>query len=221
MCTTDGPCARSVFSWPRAARRSDAGPCPFGFTRASAAEQARARAAFLVAARSGSRSRRPSELARAVRIRPDPPRPRARRLDCAAVHDAGMEDVQITTHEVLLPRPLEVSVEMTRRRLAGLDARRSRWRAGPDTSLRSSELLPVSRLSPRQEKSPRRWSTPATAHPLTTTGWRATASTSAAASSSCATPGRIATADSRPLTAQQRGAAGDPDVPDPADDGLR
>ena len=44
-------------------------------------------------------------------------------LDRAAIPEAGLDDVRITTHEVLLPRPLEVSVEMTQPHLAGGDAR--------------------------------------------------------------------------------------------------
>jgi N-acetylated-alpha-linked acidic dipeptidase len=91
-------------------------PVPLGFTRASAREQ-HALERRLIDRADPSRTR---EVHRELTRTPHPAGSRRGRelVDWIAKQysAAGLEDVQITTHEVLLPRPLEVSVGMTRPR---------------------------------------------------------------------------------------------------------
>ena len=88
--------------------------------------------------------------------------------------DAGLEDVQITTHEVLLPWPEEVSVEMIAPRPWRASMREEPIPGDPDTAI-SDPVAAGSRITPTPPPatSRRRWSTPAAASPPTTTGWRA------------------------------------------------
>ena len=93
---------------------SRSGPPPFGFTRASAPAQHAVERA-LIDRVDPSRIR---ELHRELTRLPHPAGS-ARDRELATwvsehYREAGLEDVRLTTHDVLLPRPLEISVEMTR-----------------------------------------------------------------------------------------------------------
>ena len=86
---------------------------PFGFTRSGAASQLALESRFL-ALPDAARIR---DAHRVLTRSPHPAgSPRDRELAdwVAGVYaEAGMQDVRIVTHEVMLPQPVEVSVEMT------------------------------------------------------------------------------------------------------------
>ena len=85
---------------------------PFGFMRSSARAQLALEKRFLAE----PDAERIRQLHRELTRKPHPAgSPRDRELaEWTAKHfaDAGMQDVQIVTHEVMLPRPIEVSVEI-------------------------------------------------------------------------------------------------------------
>ena len=114
------------------------GAIPPGFSRASAEAQRALEQRVIERADSG----RVRELHRELTRLPHPAGSiRDRQLAgwiARQYTEAGLDDVRITTHEVLLPRPLEVSVEMTqphtwRAEMRGLGppSRRQGMSAGP------------------------------------------------------------------------------------------
>ena len=113
---------------------SRSGPPPFGFTRTSAPAQHAVERA-LIDRVDPSRIR---ELHRELTRLPHPAgSPRDRELAAwVAEHyrEAGLEDVQLTTHDVLLPQPLEIAVEMVRPHTWRADLRDGAT-ATPDTGL--------------------------------------------------------------------------------------
>jgi N-acetylated-alpha-linked acidic dipeptidase len=88
------------------------GAVPFGFSESSAREQLAWERRFL----SQPDPERLRQAHRELTRRPHPAgSPRDRELaawTARAFSDAGMEDVRILTHDVMLPRPLEISVEV-------------------------------------------------------------------------------------------------------------
>ena len=125
----------------------------------------------------------------------------------------GLEDVEVTTHEVLLPWPEEVDVEMTSpTALARVDARGSDPGGSVHADLDRRRPGFRTTRTPRPARSPRRSSTRAAAIRPTTTRL---------ARRGIDIRGKIALVrysvpysyrGFKALTAQQRGAAGDPDL---------
>jgi N-acetylated-alpha-linked acidic dipeptidase len=113
---------------------SRSAPPPFGFTRTSAPAQHAVERA-LIGRVDPSRIR---ELHRELTRLPHPAgSPRDRELATwVSEHyrEAGLEDVRLTTHDVLLPMPLEIAVEMSRPRAWSADLRDGAATT-PDTGL--------------------------------------------------------------------------------------
>jgi N-acetylated-alpha-linked acidic dipeptidase len=115
---------------------------PFGFTPESARRQATLERQFL----SQPDASRIRDTHRLITSRPHPAgSPRDRELaDWTAqqFRDAGMEDVRITTHEVWLPKPLEVSVEMTHPKPWRASMREDPVGGDPDTAIDAAAVGP-------------------------------------------------------------------------------
>ena len=203
-----------------AGARQRAAPSPFGFTHQSAAAHARLERRFL-ALPSAER------IAEAHRFLAGKPHlagsPRDRELaewTASEFTKAGMERVRISTHEVLLPWPLETSVEMTAPRA---------WRA----SMREEPLPedPYTQIPPEESGLPYHAysaSGDITA-PVVYAGSGNPADYDWLASRGIDVRGKIALVrysvpysyrGFKALTAQQRGAAGILIYSDPADDGY-
>jgi N-acetylated-alpha-linked acidic dipeptidase len=97
-------------SWPGACSRP--GPVPFGFAEKSGRAQLALEARFLELPNPA----RIRDAHRLLTLRPHPAGS-SRNHELAAwtaeqFREAGLQDVQITTHEVMLPSPVEISVEL-------------------------------------------------------------------------------------------------------------
>ena len=131
----------------------DDGAMPLGFSRASVEAQRALERRVIERADSG----RVRELHRELTRLPHPAGSiRDRQLAgwiARQYTEAGLDDVRITTHEVLLPRPLEVSVEMTQPHTWRAEMRDATDGAPGPTSPSPREMLPYHAFSASGEVS--------------------------------------------------------------------
>ena len=210
-----------VAAWPEAASLSPARKAARSVLSASRApvpahNSESSAASFLTDA---ARLRTRMSFSRANRTSPLGARQRARGMDRASFRTAGLDDVGISTHEVLLPWPLEVSVEMTAPRAWRASMREEPIPGDAYTDAPPEEVgVPTMRTPHRRSR--RRVVYAGSGNPADY-DWLA--------SHGVDVRGRIALVrysvpysyrGFKALTAQQRGAAGILIYSDPADDGA-